>query len=389
MTGVARLRIQIFVHRIPVEVPVRTSFGTMSDRPSVLVRIEDEDGHAGWGEVWCNYPSVGAEHRARLLQSTILPLAEEIGLFDEPERLWEALTARLRILTIQTGENGPIAQCVAGLECALQDLAARRAGEPLWRFLSPAGRPDVGVYASGINPSNAPETAGRAIAEGYAGCKIKVGFNADLDRRNLIEAREVIGDGPVLMADANQAWSPDEAIAFSRDVEAARLAWLEEPIAHDEPDEEWRRIAANSTVPLAAGENFNCMAQFEELPKQRELAFLQPDVGKWGGAGKAMQVAAAARRLELTFCPHWLGGGVGLLTSLHVKAATGDRDGFVEVDFNANAIRSELTRTEFASLEGGRIQLGQAVGIGDVDGKIDAFKDHLVWTDEISVAHLP
>ena len=106
-----RLRTQIHVHRIPIETPIRTSFGTMYDRPSVLIRVEDENGCSGWGEIWCNFPSVGAEHRARLLHSIVLPLAGELGLFDEPQRLWSALTERLRILAIQTGEPGPFAQC--------------------------------------------------------------------------------------------------------------------------------------------------------------------------------------------------------------------------------------------------------------------------------------
>ena len=44
----------------------KVAFGTFRDRPVVLVRIVDTDGVEGWGEAWCNWPAVGAEHRARL-----------------------------------------------------------------------------------------------------------------------------------------------------------------------------------------------------------------------------------------------------------------------------------------------------------------------------------
>ena len=46
----ALARIEAHVLRWPVRVPVRTSFGTMHDRPAVLVRVEDAEGAHGWGE---------------------------------------------------------------------------------------------------------------------------------------------------------------------------------------------------------------------------------------------------------------------------------------------------------------------------------------------------
>ena len=48
------------IYRYPLETPVQTSFGIMADRPMLLVRIEDTEGYIAWGEVWCNFPSVGA-----------------------------------------------------------------------------------------------------------------------------------------------------------------------------------------------------------------------------------------------------------------------------------------------------------------------------------------
>jgi D-galactarolactone cycloisomerase len=59
-------RLDVFVFRAPSDPPVQTSFGIMRDRPAVLVRLTDVDGAVGWGEIWCNFPTVGAEHRARM-----------------------------------------------------------------------------------------------------------------------------------------------------------------------------------------------------------------------------------------------------------------------------------------------------------------------------------
>lgn len=379
------VKAEILVHRVPIEQPVHTSFGTMHDRPSVLLRLEDDDGNAGWGEVWCNYPAVGAEHRARLLASTILPLAAGLREAERPEDLWKAMTQRLRVLVIQTGELGPIAQCLAGLECALQDLAARRAGLPLWRHLALDGSPRVSVYASGINPSDAPRVAKEAADRGFAGCKIKIGFEAEQDRANLVEARELLGDGFPLMADANQGWSLDQALAFAPTCDDVGLHWLEEPLVHDATDADWQRLAASIRVPLAAGENFTSDAEFETLPARRHLKVLQPDIGKWGGIGRALAVARLAAARGLAFCPHWLGGGVGLLASLHVKAAAGPSEGYVEVDFNANAMRQDVVEPIFRKLADGAIELPETPGIGAVEESVRSFSGCCVFSETLDL----
>lgn len=379
------MRATILVHRIPIETPVQTSFGLMNDRPSMILRVEDREGAVGYGEIWCNWPNVGAEHRARLMEAVILPLVSERGLLDDPGDLWRWLTERLRILAIQSGEPGPIAQSLAGLECALQDLKARRAGLPLARYLAAEAAQTVAVYASGINPKGAPETTERAIAAGYRACKVKIGFSSQVDRENLTGARAMLGSDAELMADANQAWTLDEALRFAEVADDVRLSWLEEPLAHDAPDADWKHLARAMKTPVAAGENFVSERDFHELPAARSLGVVQPDLGRWGGVAQLLAIGRDARRRSLLFCPHWLGGGVGLLASCHVKAALDDAAGFVEVDFNDNPMRSEVAAKVFASLKDGRMQLSSEPGIGIGDTEIEAFREYLVVSREVIV----
>ena len=70
MSSFTIARIETFVLRAPVAEPVVTSFFAIPDRVSVLVRVEDGEGAHGWGEVWCNFPSYGAEHRGLVLHRT-------------------------------------------------------------------------------------------------------------------------------------------------------------------------------------------------------------------------------------------------------------------------------------------------------------------------------
>ena len=138
--------VETFVYRAPIDTPVQTSFGIMRDRPAVFVRVTDTEGVQGWGEVWCNFPTVGAEHRARLVDSVFAPLL--VGkTWVSPEYAFRDLTAGTEVLAIQAAESGPIAQCIAGLDIAMWDLHARRMNQPLWQLLGGTS-PVVPVYAS-------------------------------------------------------------------------------------------------------------------------------------------------------------------------------------------------------------------------------------------------
>ena len=154
--------IRAYALEAPCPEPIRTSFGMMRARPAVLVRIEDREGAVGWGEVWCNFPDGGGRHRAHLIRHVVGPLARDVP-FARPSDIFRHLTRRLRILAIQTGEPGPLAQCAAALDIALWDLAARRRELPLWRWLG--GKvASVPAYASGINPTAPERTVERAMA---------------------------------------------------------------------------------------------------------------------------------------------------------------------------------------------------------------------------------
>src|SRR5699024_7882008 len=174
-------RVDTFVLRAPVTVPVRTSFGVMHDRPALIVRIEDAEGVHGWGEVWCNFPACGAEHRAQLIDTVFAPRL--LGRrFDSPGDATASLLRDTRTLRLQTREDGPFDQVVAGLDIALWDLTARRDDQPLYRVLGGEEAATVPVYASGINPQDAGESIERSRAGGHKPFKVKIGFWPDLDR---------------------------------------------------------------------------------------------------------------------------------------------------------------------------------------------------------------
>ena len=365
-------KVQAFVYRAPIENPVQTSFGIMHDRPAVLVRVEDRDGAHGWGEIWCNFPGVGAEHRARMLESCVAPILQE-RQWAHPAQAFETLSRRLEVLAIQAGEPGTVAQIIAGADMALWDLAARRLGQPLWRLFG--GTPRIVTYASGLSPTDPQRLAAAKHAEGYRAFKLKVGFGEERDTANLRALREQFGPDTVLMTDANQAWDEQAAAHMSRRLAEYGPIWLEEPLRADSSPEQWRRLAQASPLPLAAGENLRGDAQFDEAIDSGSFAVIQPDPGKWGGFSGCLPVARRVIAGQRMFCPHWLGGGVGLVAAMHLKAGVG-HSGYVEVDSNPNPLR-DLFAGPLLRPDEGTVTLPDEAGLG-IEPDLAAAREFLV-----------
>ena len=346
------------VRRVPIDDPVRTSLGIMYDRPAVFLRLEDGDGNSGMGEVWCNFPTCGAEHRANLLEAVILPAL--IGReFASPCACSVHLEKQFERLAVQSGETGPIAQCLAGIDIALWDLIGRRSGVPLFRLFG-GDQPSIAVYASGINPRNPSATVQRCRDSGHTAFKLKIGFGHQTDFSNVDDVCASLVGGEALMVDANQAWTLQQAIENVAELEAYELAWLEEPMMANASDADWMSLAEETGTPLAGGENLASRRDFGNAINGSWLDVIQPDLCKWGGFSAVIPVARAALVEGKRFCPHYLGGGVGLAASAHLLAAVGG-NGLLEIDSNPNPMREGLFSPP---VRGGRIKLDESPGLG-------------------------
>ncbi|MDO6729862.1 mandelate racemase/muconate lactonizing enzyme family protein [Marinovum sp. 2_MG-2023] len=344
--------------RTPISTPVRTSFGIMHDRPTLLIRVTDASGVQGYGEVWCNFPVCGAEHRQRLVESEIAP--RMVGLeFPDPAACYDAMNAKLRILRLQTGEPGPIAQIIAGVDIAVWDMIAKRNNQPLFALLG-AKTNRMPAYASGINPVGVLDTVARARQKGHRNFKLKVGFGDDMDRANVTAIAGDLQAGERFLLDANQGWTPDQAEIAMQWITPHQPMWIEEPMAVDVHPAAWHILRGSTDVPIAGGENFQTRAEYDAVARNKWLDFVQPDIAKWGGFTECLPVAREAVANGLTFCPHSLGGGIALAASAHLLAAAGG-SGLLECDANENDFRDEVFALD---LTDGWVTLPDAPGLG-------------------------
>jgi L-alanine-DL-glutamate epimerase-like enolase superfamily enzyme len=360
MSTLARVESSTF--RCPIATPVRTSFGTMTERVGVFVRAEDTDGAHGWGEIWSNFPAASAEHRALLLDTVIAPRYLGTNIAD-PAAIWAEGERGLHVLRLQSGDQGALSAAAAGLDLALHDLRARKANLPLWQALGGTNPAPVPAYASGLNPGpGAHDLVIAARARGHRAFKIKLGFGRESDLATMRPIAAGLAASEQIMVDINQGWTVAEACFMADKLREFPLAWIEEPLAADRPDHEWAQVAAAAQAPLAAGENLRGLGAFQHAIDAGALSILQPDAAKWGGATACLHIAKAALLAGKSYCPHFLGGAIGLIHSLHLLAAVRG-PGLLEVDFNANPLRETLLDT-LLTLHHGTIALPTAPGLG-------------------------
>ena len=355
-------RVEAHVFRTPIKEPVRTSFGTMTERVAVFVRAEDSDGARGWGEIWCNFPNAAAEHRALLFADIVAPRALGKPL-DDPVALWAEIDRALHVLRVQSGDAGALSAAAAGLDLAIHDLRARKRGLPLWRALGGTDDSPVPAYASGLNPGRAAyDTVGRMRAAGHRAFKIKVGFGEETDLGSLRPVAQELKASERLMVDANQGWDLRTACVMVPKLAEFGLTWIEEPLMADRPMAEWTQVAACAPTQLAGGENLRGAGPFQEMIGSGLFGVIQPDAAKWGGHSGCLPVARAALAAGRTYCPHFLGGAIGLMHSLHLLAAVRG-PGLLEVDANPNPLREGLLGGLLTVREG-TVSLPDGQGLG-------------------------
>jgi L-alanine-DL-glutamate epimerase-like enolase superfamily enzyme len=367
-------RAESFVYRAPIAVPVVNAFGAMTERVAVFLRLEDSDGAAGWGEIWANFPTLGAEHRARLFDAFIAPrlLGREIG---DPRAFWHETDRALHLWGLQAGEPGAFAGALAGADIALHDLCARRAGLPLWRWLGGTDGAPLPCYASGLNPdAMALAQVEAARARGYRAFKIKIGFGEERDLATLAPVFASLRDGERCMVDINQGWDVAQATRMGGVLAQFPLAWIEEPLAADRPAWEWAQVRAAARAPLAAGENLRGALAYHQALAEGHLAVVQPDACKWGGLTGTLPVAQAVVGAGRMYCPHFLGGGIGQLASLHLLAAVRG-SGLLEWDANPNPLREDLLEGVL-TLRDGLVAVPDGLGLG-TEPDLAPFAPHL------------
>jgi L-fuconate dehydratase len=253
-------------------------------------------------------------------------------------------------------EKGIMHMAIGAVINAVWDMAARREGKPVWRFIADmnpeqlvrcidfrylsdalterealdilrraadgkAERIDYLVkrgypaYTTspgwlGYSDEKLVRLAKRAVADGFRTIKIKVGLSIEDDVRRCRLAREAIGPDVAMAIDANQRWDVAPAIDWINRLAPFGIAWLEEPTSPDDilAHQAIRRGVA--PIPISTGEHTQNRIIFKQLFQAQAVDLIQIDATRVGGVNENLAILLLAQKFGVRVFPH--GGGVGL-----------------------------------------------------------------------------
>ena len=253
-------------------------------------------------------------------------------------------------------EKGVMHMAIGAVVNAVWDLAAKRAGVPLWKLLSDltpeqiVDLVDFRYLTDALTPSEALEIlraakAGRsereallrergypaytttpgwlgyddaklvrlcheAVAEGFTQVKLKVGADLDDDIRRMRLAREAVGPDIRIAIDANQRWDVADAIRWVEALAPYDVWWVEEPTSPDDILGHAAIAKAIAPIRVATGEHVQNRVVFKQMLQAGALSVLQLDSARVAGVNENVAILLLAAKFGVPVCPH--AGGVGL-----------------------------------------------------------------------------
>lgn len=225
---------------------------------------------------------------------------------------------------------------ISAIDIALWDIKGKALGVPVYELLGGACRTKARVYA------HIYESTIEAVLEE---CKVKMaaGFNAFghinpfLDEGdkpyfkthiqkmqdatdNVRKMREVVGDKVDLCIELHRRLTPAEAVTFCNGIADTVPMFVEDPIRPENADA-MARVADKLAVPIATGERFATINEFQTHFARNALEFARVDVALCGGITGAKKVAALAEAHNIQIVPHNPLSPIGLAACLQIAAA--------------------------------------------------------------------
>jgi D-galactarolactone cycloisomerase len=361
--------VEVFLLERPVAVPRGPSCFTYHRREAVIVRLEDDDGTAGWGETW--------------LMPGIVETLQELGgvlLGRDPLASGPAWSALAR------GSSSWGA--ISALSMAIDDLRGRRLGVPISTLYGGAIRERVRAYASSggyrldVGPEETwPEEVEGYVAEGFTAVKLRIGRFAPERELPILERVRERWPDLRLLVDANGAYALPRAISVGRALERLGFGWYEEPLPRT-PDgisyAGYERLTAALDIPIAAAEGLETRGAFHVFLERGGAEIVQPDVGGCGGIGEALFVAQLAALSGRTCVPHCWGGAILIAATLQLHAVlpepsevAGMDSPLLELDRFENPLRDELVAEPLALGRDGFVRIPDGPGLGvDIDEEL-------------------
>ena len=294
-------RIETEAIRVPLARTYRGSHYKMTHRSTIITRIHTASGLVG--EAYAGDEDASLLEIESIIQDELAPLL--IGQDGSAiERLWEI--ARPATWDILRDRRLGLVAC-ASIDVTLWDLMGKALGVPLWKLWGGYRSRVPVITIGGYYGSNLTikEEVEYLLKEEFAGMKFKIGGMSPVDdAKRFKEARKVGGDNFRIAVDANQGYTPAQAIEFSKLVADDNLLWFEEPCIWQNDKKGMRDVRYGGSVAVCAGQSEFSAAGCRDLMEAGSIDFCNFDSSWSGGPTEWRKVAAMATVYDVKMAHH-------------------------------------------------------------------------------------
>jgi L-alanine-DL-glutamate epimerase-like enolase superfamily enzyme len=282
---------------------------------SIVVRVTDDHGAVGWGET---YGICAPRATCEIINDLLAPVLIGEG-YAAPDALWDRLYGLMRVRGCAGGFHG---DAIAALDIALWDLHAQAHGRPLRDMFGQTMNPIVPGYVSGLPAATLPERAALARAmyeDGHRVFKFAAAVSHDGIVAEMAALRDALGPAAEILIDLHWKYDADEALDLIRTLEPFRPTLVEAPVA-PEDIAGLARVARESNVPVAGGEEWYSAYEAANRLAGTPIAFLQPEMGHTG-ITQFLRIACLGQQHGARLAPHaTIGVGIFLAASIQASA---------------------------------------------------------------------
>ena len=281
--------VEVFPFTLQQTVPIKIALPTPLTMDNVFVRLRTEDGVTGVGEA-SPYSAVTSE-----TQQTSVAMARTLaGLVRGRDPFTIA-----RIVDDMDVLSPDSPSIKAAFEMALWDICGKIAEQPVCCLLGKyrdSFETDKTIFIE--TPPAMADAARKVVSEGFRTVKVKVGESPEKDIPRLAAVREAVGNDIALRIDANQGWTPAEAVRSLRGIESYHIQACEQPVPHWDM-EGLRYVRDHSSVPIMADESVHSPHDAIEAVRKNAVDLINIKLMKTGGILNAVRVAQIAAAADI------------------------------------------------------------------------------------------
>ncbi len=342
--------------RIPLKMPFKTALRTVDYMEDVVIVLETDTGHKGFGSAPATAVITGETHGSIIeaIRTIILPAIKN-----------EDVQNLNHVVDLIQGSLYKNFSAKAAVEIAVYDLFAQSLGAPLYKILG-GGEPrlstDLTISVDYIDKM--VQDAIDAVDRGFEALKIKVGKDMRVDIERVKAIYAAVSDRALIRLDANQGWTPKQTVTALRELESSgvEIEFIEQPVRGNDV-EGMKYVTERVTTAVMADESSFGPREVIDLIQMRGADIINIKLMKTGGISNAIKIADIAALYDVDcMMGCMLETAIGVSAAAHVAVAKASSITRVDLDAPSLATINPVVGGVF--FDGSEISISDAPGLG-------------------------